>query len=423
MMGKGHSKMKITLRFLGQIQAAILLWFPMQACTDYSQRMRCATNAAGCVCGIGDACDLGLTCDQGICVEVSAFETDTGVGGDTDADSDADGNCSYTCVTSGTCTGTRHPAMTCAANQMCCDMGGSDGDADTDADADADGDTKFVGNITTAGQVRQDFLQYWDQITPENEGKWGSVENVRDNMNWSGVQTAYNFAEKNGIPFKQHTFVWGSQYPTWIDSLGSSEQAAEIEEWISQFCTKFPNTALIDVVNEAIAGHKPANYAKNAFGNNWIIRSFELAHQYCPNAVLILNDYNVLRWNTADYIALATPVIASGYMDAVGCQGHGLGGGSLGIQQLSELKANLNQIIALGVDIYITEYDIEQTDDQSQLQVMQEQFPLFYETPEIKGITYWGYVVGSTWRTGTGLLNTNGTPRPALIWLMDYLGR
>src|SRR6186713_3669789 len=38
----------------------------------------------------------------------------------------------------------------------------------------------FVGNITTNGAVRSDFLQYWDQITPENEGKWGSVEATRD---------------------------------------------------------------------------------------------------------------------------------------------------------------------------------------------------------------------------------------------------
>jgi len=41
----------------------------------------------------------------------------------------------------------------------------------------------FVGNITTSGSVRSDFSQYWDQITPENEGKWGSVEGTRDQYN------------------------------------------------------------------------------------------------------------------------------------------------------------------------------------------------------------------------------------------------
>ena len=33
---------------------------------------------------------------------------------------------------------------------------------------------KFVGNIATSGAVRSDFDTYWNQITPENEGKWGT---------------------------------------------------------------------------------------------------------------------------------------------------------------------------------------------------------------------------------------------------------
>src|SRR5690606_30882941 len=32
---------------------------------------------------------------------------------------------------------------------------------------------KFVGNITQRFQVPSDFGTYWNQITPENEGKWG----------------------------------------------------------------------------------------------------------------------------------------------------------------------------------------------------------------------------------------------------------
>ena len=103
--------------------------------------------------------------------------------------------------------------------------------------------------------VRSDFLQYWDQITPENEGKWGSVEATRDVYNWSGLDRAYNYAMQNNIPFKQHTFIWGNQSPSWINSLSASEQAAEIEEWIRDFCARYPNTAMIDVVNEATPGH------------------------------------------------------------------------------------------------------------------------------------------------------------------------
>ena len=42
----------------------------------------------------------------------------------------------------------------------------------------ADGATKFVGNITTRGQVRSDFGTYWNQITAENECKWASIQGL-----------------------------------------------------------------------------------------------------------------------------------------------------------------------------------------------------------------------------------------------------
>ncbi len=276
----------------------------------------------------------------------------------------------------------------------------------------------FVGNITTNGNVRSDFLQYWDQLTPENEGKWASVEGTRDVYNWSGLDRAYNYAQQNNIPFKQHTFVWGNQSPGWINGLSPTEQAAEIEEWIRDYCARYPNTAMIDVVNESTPGHAPAGYAQSAFGNNWIIRTFQLARQYCPNAILILNDYNVLSWNTNEFIQMATPAVNAGVVDALGLQAHGLESWSL-----TDITNKLNQVAALGLPIYISEYDVARTNDQEQLNIMRTQFPLFYNHPSVAGITLWGYVVGSTWVNGSGLIQSNGTPRPAMTWLMDYIGR
>jgi len=33
----------------------------------------------------------------------------------------------------------------------------------------------------------------------------------------------------------------------------------------------------------------------------------------------------------------------------------------------------------------------------------------------------WGYVEGSTWSSGTGILNSNGTERQAMAWLKEYI--
>lgn len=281
------------------------------------------------------------------------------------------------------------------------------------------GSKKFVGNITTGGQVRSDFIQYWNQITPENEGKWGSVEGTRNQYNWGPLDRIYDYARQHNIPVKAHTFVWGAQAPSWISGLSAADQRAEIEQWIKDYCTRYPDTAMIDVVNEAVEGHAPARFAANAFGNDWITESFKLARKHCPDAELIYNDFNFLTWDTEAILTLIDRAVKSGYVDAIGLQSHSLYDPKVWSAQ--EIKDKLDDIHRrTGLPMYISEYDIEATDDQTQLNYMKMHFPVFYEHPHVKGVTLWGYIYGSTWRTGTGLIR-NGQPRPALTWLMDYL--
>lgn len=295
----------------------------------------------------------------------------------------------------------------------------NDGELDTTTPPPPPPGDKFVGNITTRGQVQSDFIQYWNQITPENEGKWGSVEGTRDQYNWGPVDRIYEYARQHNIPVKAHTFVWGAQAPGWISNLSPAEQRAEIEEWIRDYCARYPDTAMIDVVNEAVEGHAPARYAASAFGNDWITESFRLARQHCPNAILIYNDFNFMTWDTEAILTLIDPAVKSGYVDAVGLQAHSLYDPKIWSAQ--EIKDKLDLIHnRTGLPMYISEYDIEATDDQTQLQYMQMHFPIFYEHPQVIGITLWGYVYGATWREGTGLIR-NGQPRPAMTWLMNYL--
>ena len=75
----------------------------------------------------------------------------------------------------------------------------------------ADGAAKFVGNITTRGQVRSDFGTYWNQITAENECKWASIEGTRGNRNFSGCKAAYNWAKNNGGHFSERSHPYRKQ--------------------------------------------------------------------------------------------------------------------------------------------------------------------------------------------------------------------
>jgi endo-1,4-beta-xylanase len=106
-------------------------------------------------------------------------------------------------------------------------------------------------------------------------------------------------------------------------------------------------------------------------------------------------------------------------IDSVGSQSHG-----------RSTQASANTLINLatklhddtGLPLYITEYDIDLNDDAAQLARYQAHFPFFLETEWIHGITVWGWIFGSTWVPNSGLIR-NGTPRPAMTWLMEQLGR
>jgi len=294
----------------------------------------------------------------------------------------------------------------------------------------AKGANKFLGNITTRNAVRTDFLKYWNQITGENESKWGSVEGTRDKMNWGGVDNIAKYCKENNIPWKFHTLVWGSQYPSWMNSISEAEQLAEITEWMDEAAKKYPDVQMIDVINEAYESNggrhaPPPASLKNVLGGtgtsgfDWMITVFKMARQRWPKAVLIYNDYNTIEYNNEVtwQVKMANAMkAANAPMDAIGVQAH-----DAWKINTATVKSNIDKLAATGYPIIVSEYDIGESNDANQKKIMEEQFTMFWNHPKIVGVTYWGYVVGSTWRTGTGLLNTSGTERPALTWLVDFV--
>lgn len=287
---------------------------------------------------------------------------------------------------------------------------------------------KFLGNITTSYQVdygQEKFYTLWNQITCENESKWASIEGSRrGSFNWGGCDNAYNYAKKYGFPFKFHCLIWGAQYPNWMNNLSTSEQLKAITEWMDEIKKRYPDLQMIDVVNEAVAGHQPAPY-KEALGGDgktgydWIIKAFEMAHERWPDAILIYNDYNSIQWQRTQFIDLVRTLRDAGApIDAYGCQSH-----ELTDMNVSDFKAALTEIQnALKMPMYSTEYDIATTDDQKQLQRYKEQIPYMWEADYCAGVTLWGYIYGKTWTDGgnSGIIK-NGVDRPAMTWLREYM--
>ena len=283
---------------------------------------------------------------------------------------------------------------------------------------------KFVGNITTGNSVDPSGLtyhKYWDQITPENQGKWGSVQSTpTSSFNWSSLDTISAYTKTNNIIFKQHCFFWGSQQPNPMSSI----TLAQAENWVKSYCERYPNAAVIDVVNEPPPHTNPGYTSALGAGESgsypWIVKAFKLARQYCGSAILILNDYNnIENGDETRFISMVNDIKTNGApIDAVGAQSHGLKGMSA-----TTVKSNLEKLNSqTGLPVYITEFDIDDANDSSQSTTFQNLFPIFLDASYIHGITVWGWIAGHTWETNSGIVNGT-TPRPAMTWLMQKLGR
>lgn len=282
---------------------------------------------------------------------------------------------------------------------------------------------KFLGNIVDNGRNR--FTDFWNQVTPENSGKWESVEPSRDRYNWTKMDEGYNFAKANGFPYKAHTFVWGAQEPSWLGSLPDAQRAEEVEELIRDTCRRYPDMDMIDVVNEPISAPSNARWALGGDGQtgwDWIIRSFELARQYCPNSKLLLNEYGIIndRRKATEYRRIVELLRDRGLIDGVGLQAHSF---NLVGYSADNLRGNLDYMAAAGVPLYISEWDINIANDQEQLREYQQKFPIVWEHSAVAGVTLWGYIAGQTWMDNSGLMYNDGRERPALTWLKNYVGQ
>lgn len=288
----------------------------------------------------------------------------------------------------------------------------------------ADGRDVFLGNIIgNPSNVPSDFLDLWNQVTPENAGKWGSVEYSRDKYNWAPLDKTYEFAKDNDLPFRQHHFVDNQQQPGWINTLDAEEIKAEVEEWIQLFGDRYPDADFIDVVNEPYK--EPAEY-KDALGGagdtgyDWVIWCFEKAREYCPNAKLAVNEYGVLNgWTPINsYVDIINLLKDRNLIDAISVEGH-----FLESTTKSTIKSKLDQLAKTGLPIYINEYDVNIADDDQHLQRFSDQFATMYEHPAVKGITLWGYIEGAMWREDGYLVRRDGSDRKAMTWLKTYFGR
>jgi endo-1,4-beta-xylanase len=263
----------------------------------------------------------------------------------------------------------------------------------------------------------------FNSVTPENEMKWDATEPSPGNFTYANADRIVSHARQRGMRVRGHALAWHSQQPGWVQNLSGSALRNAMLNHVTQVATNYRGQIHSwDVVNEAFAdGSSGARRDSNLqrTGNDWIEAAFRAARTADPGAKLCYNDYNTDSWTAAktqavyrmvqDFRQRGVPI------DCVGFQSHF----NSGSPYPSNYRTTLSSFAALGVDVQITELDIEGASATTYRNVVNDCLAVARCT----GITVWGIRDSDSWRASQNplLFDGNGNKKPAYDAVLSAL--
>jgi len=288
--------------------------------------------------------------------------------------------------------------------------------------------------ISTLGDATYRALttQQCGLIVPENELKWQSLSPNAQTTDFSAADDMLAFATENGLAMRGHNLIWHQDkwLPSWLATYDFGPDAAagarklitdHVTEVISHYGGKI---ASWDVVNEAVDPGTGNLYetrlSRNLGSPEAVIDlAFTTARAAAPAGTqLVYNDY--AGWegggekHRAGVLRLLTGMKSRGVpIDAYGVQSH------LGIYSIDPVtgtgphddagwRAFLDAIVALGLDLIITELDVRDdalpgdvaVRDAAVAKYVRAYLDLMFGYPQLRDVLVWGLIDPASWLQG-----------------------
>lgn len=288
---------------------------------------------------------------------------------------------------------------------------------------------------------REVLAREFNRLTPENAMKFGQLHPERDRYNFTKADALVTFAKAHQMQVHGHTLVWHQSMPDWLTQVEwtRGELMDILHQHIYTVVAHYQGQlAAWDVVNEAVAGNGSLRDSiwLSRIGPEYIELAFRWAHEADPQARLFYNDHDgegLGKKSDAIYELIKDLRQRNVPIHGVGFQMHKSIKNPPSIKQVA---ANIKRLGKLGLEVQITEMDVQIHDGKgttqqrlaSQADVYREMLRVCLDAPTCKSLTTWGLADHLSWiphfykRPDSPLLfDESYRPKPAYNALVDVL--
>ncbi len=284
----------------------------------------------------------------------------------------------------------------------------------------------------------------------DNQPNWhftdADLRPSRTQYNFEKIDEVMAYAEQHNMPVQAHHYIWGEEkwLPEWLLKGNFSREELDVimQDHIQTVGAKYSGRIREwTVVNEAFTRGQHLYglrdwWADATGGQAYIDKSFQWARQADPKSKLILNDFGNESINTVsdsmyDYVKSAK---ARGIpIDGIGMQMH-IDGTHPPLKD--EVITNMRRFGELGVDVYVTELDVNMNDvkapnedkDKIQGDIYYDMLRACIESNVCHSFAILGITDKETWYSYMGVpdsrplpFDKNYQPKPAFLGLRRAL--
>eukprot|EP00040_Diaphanoeca_grandis_P039609 m.259583 g.259583 ORF g.259583 m.259583 type:complete len:455 (+) comp38322_c0_seq1:171-1535(+) len=222
----------------------------------------------------------------------------------------------------------------------------------------------------------------YDLITAENACKFGPTEPNMNSYDYKQCSELSAFSQTTSKTFRGHNLCWGQYNPSWLTDKNytAAELQTFLEDHVRTLITHYNDTIpMWDVVNEAVTGiNNSPDIFKPAVPwyptlKNYVDIAFTAARAAGPSLKLFYNDFGgegMSNKSNLVYELVSGMQARNIPVDGVGLQMH------ISVSnypKFEDVETNMRRLTALGLEVHITELDIQCSDEDEELFALQQQ--------------------------------------------------